>query len=74
MEVSPVWEVEKIGQTAGLVWNFLQSHGESTLTGLEKGVEAPKAMVSMAVGWLAREGKIEVKEDKRAARISLREL
>ncbi len=74
MEVLPVWEIEKIGQTAGLVWNFLQSHGESTLTGLEKGVEAPKAMVSMAVGWLAREGKIDVKDEKRAVRISLREL
>lgn len=69
-----MWEIEKIGQTAGLVWHFLQSHGESTLSGVEKGVEAPKAMVSMAVGWLAREGKIAVKDEKRAARISLREL
>ena len=69
-----MWEIEKIGQTAGLVWHFLQSHGESTLSGVEKGVEAPKAMVSMAVGWLAREGKIAVKDEKRAVRISLREL
>jgi hypothetical protein len=69
-----VWEIENIGQAAGLVWRFLQSHGESTLSGLEKGVEAPKAMVSMAVGWLAREGKIDVKDKKRAVRISLREL
>ena len=69
-----MWEIDKIGETAGLVWDFLQSHGESTLTGLEKGVEAPKAMVSMAVGWLAREGKIAVKDEKRAVRISLREL
>jgi hypothetical protein len=74
MEVSFVWQIERIGQTAGLVWNFLQSHGESSLSSLEKGVEAPKAMVSMAVGWLAREGKITVKDEKRAVRISLREL
>ena len=69
-----MWEIEKIGQTAGLVWNFLHSHGESSLTGLEKGVEAPKAMISMAVGWLAREGKVDVKDEKRVVRISLREL
>ena len=69
-----MWEIEKIGQTAGLVWNFLESHGESSLSGLEKGVDAPKAMVSMAVGWLAREGKITVKDEKRAVRISLTEL
>jgi hypothetical protein len=41
---------------------------------LERGVKAPKPMVSMAVGWLAREGKIKVKDEKRAVRISLREL
>jgi hypothetical protein len=68
------WEIEAIGETAGLVWNFLQSKGESSLSALEKGVEAPKPMVSMAVGWLAREGKIRVKDEKRAVRISLREL
>jgi Winged helix-turn-helix domain (DUF2582) len=69
-----VWEVKTIGETAGLVWNFLQSNGESSLSALEKGVEAPRLMVSMAVGWLAREGKVEVKDAKRAARICLREL
>jgi len=69
-----VWEIENIGQTAGQVWKFLEAHGESTLSGVEKGVEAPKAMVSMAVGWLAREGKIAVKDEKRTVRISLREL
>jgi hypothetical protein len=68
-----VWEVKTIGETAGLVWSFLQSHGESTLSSVEKGVQAPKSMVSMAVGWLAREGKIEVKDEKRAVRISLRD-
>ena len=67
-------EIEKIGETAGLVWNFLQSNGEASLSALEKGVEAPKPMVSMAVGWLAREGKVEVKDEKRAVRIALREL
>jgi hypothetical protein len=68
-----VWEIKRIGETAGLVWNFLQSNGDSSLSALEKGVEAPRSMVSMAVGWLAREGKIEVKDEKRAVRIILRD-
>jgi hypothetical protein len=68
-----VWEIKTIGETAGLVWNFLRSNGDSTLSTLEKKVEAPRSMVSMAVGWLAREGKIEVKDEKRAVRISLRD-
>jgi len=68
-----VLEIKKIGETAGLVWNFLRTNGDTSLTALEKGVEAPKTMVSMAVGWLAREGKVELKDEKRVVRISLRE-
>ena len=68
-----MWEIKRIGETAGMVWNFLRSNGDSSLSALEKGVEAPRSMVSMAVGWLAREGKIEVKDEKRAVRIVLRD-
>ena len=67
-------EVKSIGETAGLVWQFLRSNGESSLSALEKGVKAPRSTVSMAVGWLAREGKIEMKDEKRAVRISLRDV
>ena len=68
-----VSELEAIGETAGLVWQFLHSNGESSLSALEKGVKAPRSTVSMAVGWLAREGKIQMKDEKRAVRISLRD-
>ena len=68
-----MWEIKRIGETAGLVWNFLRSNGDCSLSALEKGVEAPRSMISMAVGWLAREGKIEVKDEKRAVRIVLRD-
>ena len=68
-----LWEIEAIGETAGLVWNFLRSNGESSLGALEKKIEAPRSMVSMAVGWLAREGKITVRDERRSVRISLRE-
>jgi hypothetical protein len=67
-----VLEVATIGETAGLVWKFLQLNGESSLSAIEKGVEAPKAIVSMAVGWLAREGKLELRQERRGVRISLR--
>ena len=66
-------EIKTIGETAGLVWNFLRSNGECSLSALEKRVEAPRSIVNMAVGWLAREGKIEVKDEKRKVRISLRD-
>jgi hypothetical protein len=68
-----VLELKTIGETAGLVWNFLRSNGESSLSAVEKGIKAPRSTVSMAVGWLAREGKIQVKDEKRTVRISLRD-
>ena len=66
-------ETKTIGETAGLVWNFLRSNGDTSLTALEKGIEAPRTIVSMAVGWLAREGKVDLRDEKRAVRVSLKD-
>ena len=62
-----------IGETAGKVWNYLQAHEKATLTSVEKALKAPRPVFHMAVGWLAREGKIEFHEENRTVRLSLRE-
>jgi hypothetical protein len=62
--------LDEIGQTAGDVWGFLATSGPVSLSALEKGVAAPRAQVYMAVGWLAREGKVAV--DRRERTIQLR--
>ena len=64
---------QTIGETAGAVWQFLKDHGKSTLKALEKGVDAPVEAVTMAVGWLAREGKVEVAQEKRSVYLWLTE-
>lgn len=66
-------ELKDIGETAGQVWNFLHASGKSTLTAVEHGVRAPKSRVYMAVGWLAREGKVELRQEKRAVQLWLRD-
>jgi uncharacterized membrane protein len=43
-----------------------------TLAQLAKDVEAPRDTVMQAVGWLAREGKIEIEESGRKRTITLR--
>ena len=68
-----MWSSEAIGETAGKVWSFLRSKGQSTLSAVERGVKAPKPLVAMAVGWLAREGKVELRQDKRAVQLWLTE-
>jgi hypothetical protein len=62
-----------IGETAGVVWQYLKDHGKSTLTAVEKAVPAPAGAVPMAVGWLAREGKLELAQEKRSVYLKLTE-
>jgi len=64
--------IGQIGETAGLVWHVLEQGGPMTLAKLTKQIEAPRDVVMQAVGWLAREGKVEIEEAKRRRTISLR--
>lgn len=65
------WNVEAVGRAAGKVWQYLRSNGQCSVTAVEKGVEMPSTLVHMALGWLAREGKLAVEQDKRSVRVSL---
>lgn len=47
----------KIGETAGLIWNALQG-GALTTKALKKATKLKEAELNMALGWLAREGKV----------------
>jgi hypothetical protein len=51
---------EQIGDTAGIVWRALETKGPQSLSALKKNVKAPGDLVLMAVGWLAREAKLEL--------------
>jgi len=68
-----MWSVQAIGDTAGQVWRFLRSKGKSSLNAVERGIKAPKPLVDMAVGWLAREGKVELRQEKRSIQLWLTE-
>jgi hypothetical protein len=60
-----------IGETAGVVWKTLAVQGPTSLTKLIKETGAPRDAVLQALGWLAREDKIEV-EDGRTKKFSLK--
>jgi hypothetical protein len=64
---------ETIGKTAGKVWQYLHEHGKTSLSGIEKAVKAPRGVVFMAIGWLAREGKLEFGQEKRTTQVWLKE-
>lgn len=64
--------VEQIGATAGCVWHTLAEQGPLSLAKLVKAVAQPRDLVMQALGWLAREGKIEIREESRSRIVALR--
>ncbi len=52
--------IPKIGETAGKVWRFLNENEEANLTQLRKGVKVESNLILQAIGWLAREDKLQI--------------
>ncbi len=63
---------ETVGATAGRVWHTLHEEGELRLSALQKRVDASSPLLHMALGWLAREDKIELAPEGRSYRVRLR--
>lgn len=61
----------KIGETAGAVWKYLHDNGETNITQLKRGVDAPNDLLHQAIGWLAREDKLQLMKDQRSVRVRL---
>ena len=53
-------EINNIGNNAGLIWNALNTNGKMTETKLKKETALGSAEFYTALGWLAREGKLNV--------------
>jgi Winged helix-turn-helix domain (DUF2582) len=65
--------VQQIGETAGSVWHALNEHGPLSVAKIVERVGGNRDVVMQAVGWLAREGKVEISETKRGRIVSLRD-
>jgi hypothetical protein len=70
-ELSPA--LARIGDAAGTVWSYLSAHGPTSLTVLAKGVGVPRDTLLQALGWLARENKIDITDKARGKTVSLRQ-
>ena len=63
-----IMEINNIGNDAGLVWNALNSNGKMTETKLKKETGLASAEFFAALGWLAREGKLNVETEVKGAK------
>ncbi|MBV5282803.1 MAG: winged helix-turn-helix domain-containing protein [Paludibacter sp.] len=53
--------LEKIGISAGLVWASLEK-GELNVKAVKKATKLTEKDLNLALGWLAREGKVKFNE------------
>ena len=64
--------IAEIGETAGEVWRLLDSGGPLTLAQVKKKLSRPNELLNFAVGWLAREDKLEITCEKRVYRLRVK--
>jgi Winged helix-turn-helix domain (DUF2582) len=62
---------DEIGNAAGVVWEYLDRHGETVLVTLKDRTGLSEEILFMALGWLAREEKVNLLKEGRTIRISL---
>ena len=61
-------EINNIGNNAGLIWNALNANGKMTETKLKKETALASADFYAALGWLAREGKLNVEVETKGSK------
>lgn len=62
----------EIGSNAGKIWNFLNEHEEQLVKNLMRKLKLSGPDFYMAIGWLAREGKISHFEQEGVMKVRLK--
>ena len=62
----------QVGETAGKIWHILESEGPHTIPQLKKKLNGSGELLSFALGWLAREDKVDITQEKKAFKVTLR--
>ncbi len=63
--------VEKIGMNAGKVWTVLDEFGRLNVKDLKKESKLTEKDLYAALGWLAREGKVNLEPEEKETFVSL---
>ena len=63
--------METIGQTAGQIWNYLNENGETSVSKMKKELDLKGNFAELGLGWLAREGKVEMSKKGTSTNVRL---
>ena len=58
--------LEEIGITAGEIWHYLEENSEASIGKLSQELKLTDRMILLRLGWLAREGKLDIQKRQRA--------
>jgi predicted transcriptional regulator len=61
-----------IGSAAGVIWEYLDNNGMTSVTKISKDTELDTKLVQRAIGWLAKEDKLSIETKGRAETIGLK--
>ena len=61
-----------IGENAGKIWRYLDTKGPTNISALKRAAKLDDKHLYFALGWLAREEKIQFTTDKRQIIVSLK--
>ncbi len=62
---------EDIGDAAGKVWQYLEAQGSRSVSQIQRDTRLSQSLTYLALGWLAREGKVRFVQERRALLVSL---
>jgi len=63
---------DTIGAAAGAIWEYLDKNGATSVSKVTKETGVSKNDAQRAIGWLAKEGKLNFEMDKRTELLSLK--
>ncbi len=63
---------EEIGGAAGKIWKYLDKNGEASVSKITKETGLGKTEVQRAIGWLAKEDKLNFEINGRTETLSLK--
>ena len=64
--------ITEIGIVAGEIWHYLDGHKDVAFSQVVAGIDRPKELTFMSLGWLAREGHVIVRQQGNDLRVDLR--
>lgn len=61
-----------IGAAAGKIWGYLNQNGRASSSQIVRATGMPRDLVQRAIGWLAREDKLDFEKGKKGETVQLR--